>query len=346
MPAQDKPYRVYRGGRVKGRVPLTRHTSPSPAEPNGPRPATASPRKPRRPARWIALGLALLLVLLARVGNRELSLGRQRRLVGERARPGRGPAPAEDPRRPARLDARRRSSSSARTAATGRVARVRTGRTRSCSCAPTPGSGGSPTSRSRATSKSRSPRSGLDKINAANQIGGPALALRTVKDLTGLDVNHVVFVDFDRFEELIDAVGGIDVDVPRPHPLQPVRLPVQDGGTVLPTGRAGDSRAAFSTWTVAARSSTHASGRTCSTQPKPTSTAHGASSRSSGRPLDKVTSRRDRAAAALRRRRSRRAARHRPRRLGADAARLGLLPRGHRPCAPLPPRRGPGDGRR
>jgi len=59
------------------------------------------------------------------------------------------------------------------------------------------------------------PEVGVAKINSANQIGGPALALRTVKDLTGLDVNHVVFVDFDRFEELIDAVGGIDVDVPR-----------------------------------------------------------------------------------------------------------------------------------
>ena len=59
------------------------------------------------------------------------------------------------------------------------------------------------------------PEVGVAKINAANQIGGPALALRTVEDLTGLDVNHVAFVDFDRFEELIDAVGGIDLNVPR-----------------------------------------------------------------------------------------------------------------------------------
>ena len=59
------------------------------------------------------------------------------------------------------------------------------------------------------------PDVGFSKINAANQIGGPALALRTVEGLTGLDVNHVAFVDFDRFEELIDAVGGIEVNVPR-----------------------------------------------------------------------------------------------------------------------------------
>lgn len=60
------------------------------------------------------------------------------------------------------------------------------------------------------------PGSGAAKINAAFQIGGPALALRTVRNLTGLDVNHVAFVDFDRFKDLIDAVGGIDVVVPRP----------------------------------------------------------------------------------------------------------------------------------
>ena len=59
------------------------------------------------------------------------------------------------------------------------------------------------------------PEVGVAKINSANQIGGPALALRTIEELTGLDVNHVAFVDFDRFEELVDAVGGIDVDVPR-----------------------------------------------------------------------------------------------------------------------------------
>jgi LCP family protein required for cell wall assembly len=60
------------------------------------------------------------------------------------------------------------------------------------------------------------PGSGAGKINSAFQIGGPTLALRTVKSLTGLDVNHVAFVDFDRFRELIDSVGGIDVVVPRP----------------------------------------------------------------------------------------------------------------------------------
>jgi LCP family protein required for cell wall assembly len=60
------------------------------------------------------------------------------------------------------------------------------------------------------------PDYGTAKINAANQVGGPTLSLRTVKGLTGLEVNHIALVDFDRFRELIDAVGGIEITVPRP----------------------------------------------------------------------------------------------------------------------------------
>lgn len=59
------------------------------------------------------------------------------------------------------------------------------------------------------------PGYGTEKINAAFQFGGPTLALRTVKELTGLDVNHVAFVDFAKFKDLIDAVGGVEVNVPK-----------------------------------------------------------------------------------------------------------------------------------
>ena len=60
------------------------------------------------------------------------------------------------------------------------------------------------------------PRYGSGKVNAAYQLGGSPLALRTVRRLTGLDIDHVVIVDFERFKELIDGIGGIDVTVPRP----------------------------------------------------------------------------------------------------------------------------------
>ena len=61
------------------------------------------------------------------------------------------------------------------------------------------------------------PGYGDQKINAAMQIGGPKLAIETANTLFGpaLPVNHVVVIDFSHFMQLIDAVGGIDVNVPQ-----------------------------------------------------------------------------------------------------------------------------------
>lgn len=60
------------------------------------------------------------------------------------------------------------------------------------------------------------PGVGYSKINAAMQYGGATLAIKTIDRLLGkqLRVNHVVFVDFNQFVSLIDAVGGITVNVP------------------------------------------------------------------------------------------------------------------------------------
>jgi LCP family protein required for cell wall assembly len=60
------------------------------------------------------------------------------------------------------------------------------------------------------------PGYGQAKINAAMQLGGPKLAVETADTLFGPDlpVNHVVVVDFGAFMQLIDAIGGIDVNVP------------------------------------------------------------------------------------------------------------------------------------
>jgi LCP family protein required for cell wall assembly len=58
------------------------------------------------------------------------------------------------------------------------------------------------------------PGAGTQKINAAFQIGGPALAIRTIRQFTGLEVDHVMVINFADFKDLIDALGGIDVNVP------------------------------------------------------------------------------------------------------------------------------------
>ncbi|MEX1141794.1 MAG: LCP family protein [Thermoleophilaceae bacterium] len=59
------------------------------------------------------------------------------------------------------------------------------------------------------------PGHGVAKLNEAYSIGGPRLTLRTVKQLTGLSINHVINVDFNGFQKAIDAIGCIYTDVDR-----------------------------------------------------------------------------------------------------------------------------------
>ena len=60
------------------------------------------------------------------------------------------------------------------------------------------------------------PGQGEDRINAAYSLGGPALAIRTVESVTGLQINHVVLVDLGSFDDVVDAIGGVTVDVKKP----------------------------------------------------------------------------------------------------------------------------------
>jgi LCP family protein required for cell wall assembly len=53
------------------------------------------------------------------------------------------------------------------------------------------------------------PGHGRNKINAAYAFGGPALAIRTVEQFLGINVNHLVEVNFENFPQLVDALGGI-----------------------------------------------------------------------------------------------------------------------------------------
>jgi len=52
------------------------------------------------------------------------------------------------------------------------------------------------------------------KINGAYAFGGAALQIKTIEQFLDLEIDHVAIVDFTGFEDLIDAVGGITVDVP------------------------------------------------------------------------------------------------------------------------------------
>jgi LCP family protein required for cell wall assembly len=59
------------------------------------------------------------------------------------------------------------------------------------------------------------PNHGVDKINVAYTLGGPKLTIKTVKQLTGLEINHYVDVNFRGFSQAVNAIGCVYVDVDR-----------------------------------------------------------------------------------------------------------------------------------
>ena len=91
------------------------------------------------------------------------------------------------------------------------------------------------------------PGYGTQKINAAFQIGGPALAIKTIRTSSRASpINHVVVVNFADFKDLIDALGGIDVNVPKPIRSNRFDCPYSTRRSAR-HGRAGGSPRARST---------------------------------------------------------------------------------------------------
>ncbi|MDD2213491.1 MAG: LCP family protein [Oscillospiraceae bacterium] len=54
---------------------------------------------------------------------------------------------------------------------------------------------------------------GNTKLNHANQYGGPSLLLETVRNNFKVDVDQYAMVDFYSLADIIDIVGGIDLDI-------------------------------------------------------------------------------------------------------------------------------------
>jgi LCP family protein required for cell wall assembly len=57
------------------------------------------------------------------------------------------------------------------------------------------------------------PGHGVDKVNAANYYGGPSLTVETIEQFLGIPINHYMQLNFDGFQEVVDALGGIWIDV-------------------------------------------------------------------------------------------------------------------------------------
>ncbi len=51
------------------------------------------------------------------------------------------------------------------------------------------------------------------KLNSACSHGGPQLVVDTIEYNFGVDIDHYVMVDFDMFTQIIDSLGGVEVEV-------------------------------------------------------------------------------------------------------------------------------------
>ena len=205
MPPEEKPYRLYRGGRVKGKVPAARPERPGFRRPH------INLRPNRRWLRWlpVLIGAFLLLVVVwalvsyfqfrdgVSAANRRLSPRVEQMLDEQRGHATNILLLGTDHAQLSGRESANRSDSIT-------LVRVDTDKHRIAYLSiprdlvvEIPGYGDS-------------------KINAAMQLGGPRLAVLTVKKLTGLPINHVAVVDFSQFENLIDKLGGIDITVAKP----------------------------------------------------------------------------------------------------------------------------------
>ena len=91
------------------------------------------------------------------------------------------------------------------------------------------------------------------KINGAYAFGGARLQVETIEDFLGIDVNHVVILDFEGFADFIDSLGGVQVAL-----RDPVKSLISGGASN------GGVNAEAQTWRERARrpAGTGARGRT------------------------------------------------------------------------------------
>jgi LCP family protein required for cell wall assembly len=75
------------------------------------------------------------------------------------------------------------------------------------------------------------PGVGEDKINAAFAAGGPDLTAETVENLTGVPVDDYVVVNFGGVKDIVDAMGGITLEVD-----EPIEVGIEGRRVSIPAG--------------------------------------------------------------------------------------------------------------
>lgn len=85
-----------------------------------------------------------------------------------------------------------------------------------------------------------------DKLNHAHAYGGTSLTMATVRDFLNLDIDYFVKVDYRAVKGIVDAIGGVEIDVPQrmryndPTADPPLRINLEPGLQILDGNKAHD----------------------------------------------------------------------------------------------------------
>ncbi|MET9628133.1 LCP family protein [Lentzea sp. NPDC006480] len=77
------------------------------------------------------------------------------------------------------------------------------------------------------------PPASIAMFNSAFSTGGAACTVATVEQMSGIRIDHFVQIDFNGFRDVIDRLGGIDINVPEPIDDEKSGLHVPAGPTKL-----------------------------------------------------------------------------------------------------------------
>jgi LCP family protein required for cell wall assembly len=64
------------------------------------------------------------------------------------------------------------------------------------------------------------------RFNQAIELGGPGCTIKAVNEMSGLDINNFMLVDFGGFKRIVDAIGGVEICLAKPidDPLSGLKL--------------------------------------------------------------------------------------------------------------------------
>ena len=86
----------------------------------------------------------------------------------------------------------------------------------------------------------------MDKINHAYAYGEEELTIKTIEEFLDIEIDHYVKVDFEVVQQMIDIIGGIELDVPNrmyysdPYATPPLLIDLQPGIQTLDGKQAHD----------------------------------------------------------------------------------------------------------